>query len=456
MPDPRGRLPAVHALLAEAAQAGLLQTAPRQVVVDAIRATLAAARAAHREAPSDGWVAEVARRLAAQERMSLTRVVNATGVVLHTNLGRAPLARSARAALERAAGYSTLEYDADAGERGSRQVHVRALLTQVTGAQDGIVVTNAAAALLLVVNTLADQGETIVSRGELVEIGDGFRLPEIIRKSGSVLVEVGTTNRTRLLDYQRAISPRTRAVLKVHRSNFRLEGFTSEATVAELVGAMGAREIPVVHDVGSGLLVSLEPHGLSGEPLVQDSVAAGALVVFSGDKLLGGPQAGIIVGPAELVAGVARNPLYRALRPDKSTIAALEATLAHYRDPASALQEIPALAMLTIDAATLKRRAGRLRKRLGAGALIPGSSSVGGGAFPGAELPTTLIALEPSSCDAFLAALRRHDPPVIARAHEGKVVLDVRTIADDEFDIVADAASQASSPENGSPQRTQR
>ena len=443
MPDSRGRLPAVHALLAEAERAGLLQTAPRQVVVDAIRAALAVARGANREVPEDGWLAEVSRRLAEEERPSLTRVVNATGVVLHTNLGRAPLARSARAALERAAGYSTLEYDRDAGERGSRQAHLRGWLTQVTGAQDGIVVTNAAAALLLAVNALAHQGETIVSRGELVEIGDGFRLPEIIGQSGSVLVEVGTTNRTRLADYERSLSPRTRAVLKVHRSNFRLEGFTSEATIAELVQAMRARAIPVVHDVGSGLLMNLEPYGLSGEPLVQDSVAAGALVVFSGDKLLGGPQAGIIVGPAELVAGIARHPLYRALRPDKSTIAALEATLAHYRDPASALHEIPTLAMLTADSRTLKRRAARLRKRLGAGALIPGSSSVGGGAFPEATLPTTLVALAPDSCDTFLAALRRHEPPVIARAHEGKVVLDVRTIADDEFDLVADAVKQA-------------
>jgi L-seryl-tRNA(Ser) seleniumtransferase len=443
MTEPRSRIPAVHALLAQAERAGLLQTAPRQVVVDAIRATLAAARGGTIQVPADGWVAEVSRRLAAQERPSLVRVVNATGVVLHTNLGRAPLAPSARAALERAAGYSTLEYDAGAGERGSRQAHVRGLLTRVTGAEDGLVVTNAAAALFLVINALADQGETLVSRGELVEIGDGFRLPEIIGKSGSVLVEVGTTNRTRLADYERAISPRTRAVLKVHRSNFRLQGFTSEASPAELVQAMSARAIPVVHDVGSGLLVNLEPYGLAGEPLVQESVAAGAVVVFSGDKLLGGPQAGLIVGPSAVVSDLARHPLYRALRPDKSTVAALEATLAHYRDPTSALRDIPTLAMLTADAAQLKRRAARLRKRLGAGTLILGSSSVGGGAFPEATLPTTLVALDVESCDALLAALRRHDPPVIARAHEGKVVLDVRTIADDEFDIIADAVRQA-------------
>src|SRR5574341_646979 len=294
MADRRSRLPAVHLLLAEAERAGLLETTPRQVVVDAIRATLAATRSANRDAPDGGWLADVSRRLAAQERPSLERVINATGVVLHTNLGRAPLAAGARAALERAAGYSTLEYDPEAGERGSRQAHVRDLLRQVTGAEDGLVVTNAAAALLLVVNALADQGETIVSRGEMVEIGDGFRLPEILRKSGSALIEVGTTNRTHLADYLHAVGPRTRVVLKVHRSNFRLEGFTSEVAVAELVAALSAREIPVIHDLGSGLLLSLEPFGLRGEPLVQDSVRAGALVLFSGDKLLGGPQAGVI------------------------------------------------------------------------------------------------------------------------------------------------------------------
>ena len=429
----------MHLLLAEAERAGLTATTPRQVLVDAIRATLAQARSTNHDAPDGGWLAEVSRRLTAQERPSLRRVINATGVVLHTNLGRAPLAAPALEALERAGGYSTLEYDPEAGERGSRQAHIRDLLRQVTGADDGLVVTNAAAALLLVVNALADRGETIVSRGELVEIGDGFRLPEIIGKSGSGLIEVGTTNRTHLADYLHAVSPRTRAVLKVHRSNFRLDGFISEVTVTELVAALAAREIPVIHDVGSGLLLSLEAYGLRGEPLVQDSVRAGALVLFSGDKLLGGPQAGVIVGPGGLVHRCARDPLYRALRPDKSTIAALEATLACYRDPEAAVRVIPALAMLAAGPAELRRRAVRLKRKLSTGELIPGSSSVGGGAFPQATLPTTLVALAVPSCDDVLAALRRHDPPVIARAHEGKVVLDVRTIADDEFDAVADA-----------------
>lgn len=443
MTDRRSRLPAVHLLLAEAERAGLMRAAPRQVLVDAIRASLAATRQADRDMPEGGWLADVSRRLAVQERPSLQRVINATGVVLHTNLGRAPLAAAARAALERATGYSTLEYDPEAGERGSRQAHVRDVLRQVTGAEDGLVVTNAAAALLLAVNALADQGETIVSRGELVEIGDSFRLPEIIRKSGSALIEVGTTNRTHLADYLQAVSPRTHAALKVHRSNFRQQGFTAEVAVAELVAALASREIPVIHDVGSGLLLSLERLGLRGEPLVQDSVRSGALVLFSGDKLLGGPQAGLIVGPAGLVARCARNPLYRALRPDKTTIAALEATLTAYRDPDAAVRVIPALAMLAADPAELRRRAGRLKRKLKTGELVPGASSVGGGAFPEAALPTTLVALTVPSCDGFLAALRRHDPPVIARAHEGKVVLDVRTIADEEFDLVAHAVGQA-------------
>lgn len=451
MSDPRSRLPAVHALLDEAAQAGLLERASRAAVTEAIRATLAHARQTGASVPEDGWLAAVARRLAAQERPSPVRVINATGVVLHTNLGRAPLARAALEALERAYGYSTLEYDPEAGERGSRQAHVRALLSQVTGAEDGLVVTNAAAALLLAVNTFADRGETLVSRGELVEIGDGFRLPEIVAKSGSILVEVGTTNRTRLEDYERALSPRTRLVLKVHRSNFRLSGFTSEVGVADLVEAMRPREIPVLHDVGSGLLVNLEPFGLSGEPLVPDSVRAKAVVVCSGDKLLGGPQAGILLGPRSLVAALGRNPLYRALRPDKSTIAALAATLALYRDPGTALAEVPALAMITADAATLRRRAARLKRRLGTGELVRGSSSVGGGAFPEAALPTTLVALEVASCEAFLAALRRHEPPVIARAAQGRVVLDVRTIRDAEFDEVARAVSEARAAQAASP-----
>ncbi|MBI3982213.1 MAG: L-seryl-tRNA(Sec) selenium transferase [Gemmatimonadetes bacterium] len=443
MTDRRTRLPAVHALATEAARSGVGVEAPRAVVVAAIREVLAAARAAGGEPPPDGWMAAVSRRLALRERPSLTRVINATGVVLHTNLGRAPLAAAATTALAEAAGYSTLEYDLEDGTRGSRQDHVRDLLCEITGAEHGLVVINAAAALLLTLNTLADGGETIVSRGELVEIGDAFRIPDILAKSGTVLVEVGTTNSVRRRDYEAALSPRTRSVLKVHRSNFQVTGFTGEAALADLVDAMRPRGIPVVHDAGSGLLLNLEPWGLRGEPLVPASVAAGAVVVFSGDKLLGGPQAGIVVGPRDPIERAARNPLFRALRPDKGTIAALEATLRLYRDPDAALRDIPALAMLTADASALRRRARRLARLIGQATTIPGSSSVGGGAFPEADLPTTLVALEPTSCDGFLAALRQHQPPVIARAAEGRVLLDVRTIADAEFAIVAEAIRKA-------------
>ncbi|HWP38176.1 MAG TPA: L-seryl-tRNA(Sec) selenium transferase [Gemmatimonadales bacterium] len=443
MTDRRTRIPAVHALAADAARAGIGAGVPRPVLVAAIREVLADARARGGEPPLEGWLTAISRHLALRERPSLTRVINATGVVLHTNLGRAPLAEPAIDAIKEAAGYSTLEFDLDEGARGSRQDHVRDLLRQLTGAEDALVTTNAAAALFLLLNTLADGGETIVSRGELVEIGDAFRIPEILARSGAVLVEVGTTNSVRRRDYDAALSPRTRCVLKVHRSNFRISGFTCDISLADLVAAMRPRGLPVVHDVGSGLFLSLERWGLTGEPLVPESAATGATVVFSGDKLLGGPQAGIVVGPREVVTQAARNPLFRALRPDKATIAALEATLRLYRDPEGAVRAVPVLAMLTADPATLRRRARRLARMITGAATVPGSSSVGGGSFPEADLPTTLVALEAASCDAFLAALRRHEPPVIARATEGRVVLDVRTIADAEFQAVASAVRSA-------------
>ncbi|NIM50244.1 MAG: L-seryl-tRNA(Sec) selenium transferase [Gemmatimonadales bacterium] len=443
MNDRRRSLPAVSTLLEQAVDAGLTTRAPRSVVVDAIRATLQQARQRSGEPPPEGWLAAVEQRVIEQSRRSLRRVVNATGVILHTNLGRAPLARAARQAVDAALGYSALEFDVAAGTRGSRQAHTRSLLQQLTGAEDALVVVNAAAAVFLVLNTLAGGGETLVSRGELVEIGGRFRIPEILSKSGSILVEVGTTNRTRLRDYELAISPRTRLILKVHRSNFQLTGFVTEASTAELVALGRVRGIPVVHDVGSGLLISLEEYGLGGEPLVQHSVVAGATVVFSGDKLLGGPQAGIIVGPRDVVSRAGGNPMARALRPDKTTLAALEATLALYRDPERALAEIPALTMLTAEPRALKRRARRLARRIPGAHTAPGTSAVGGGAFPGCELPTTLVTVAVESCEAFVGALRQHDPPVIARTSEDRVVFDVRTLGDDEVAVVAEAVRQA-------------
>jgi L-seryl-tRNA(Ser) seleniumtransferase len=451
MNDRRRALPSVNALLAEVHSAGVAGSVSRAAVVDAIRAALQEARLSGGGPPADGWIAVVSRRLSEATRPSLSRVINATGVVLHTNLGRAPMADAARDAVADALHYSTLEFDLTEGSRGSRQSHTRELLCDLTGAEDALVVNNAAAALMLVLSACADGGETIVSRGELVEIGGAFRIPEILARSGTVLIEVGTTNRTRLSDYALAISPRTRILLKVHRSNFQMTGFVSEATVEDLAVLGRDRGIPIVHDVGSGLLVSLERFGLRGEPLVTESVAAGATTVFSGDKLLGGPQAGIIVGPADVVGRIAQSPLARALRPDKITFAALEATLRLHRDPGRALSEIPTLAMLTADPADLKRRARRLARRIPGARTTAGASAVGGGAFPEAVLPTTLVVLETDRSDDVLAALRTANPPVIARTVSDRVVLDVRTIRDDEFAAVADAVRAIGW--NGSPGR---
>jgi len=435
------RLPPVHTLLTEAEAAGI--DAPREVLRDAVRAVLDAARMQGGPPPRDGWLAAIAAAVAAAGRPSLVPVINATGVILHTNLGRAPLAREARDAVARALGYSTLELDLEAGTRGSRQGHVSGLLTELTGAEAALVVNNAASALLLALSALASGGETIVSRGELVEIGGAFRIPEILARSGSVLTEVGTTNRTRLRDYALAVSPRTRLLLKVHRSNFLQSGFVAEAGVTELVGLGAGHGIPVVQDVGSGLLVSLERFGLRGEPLVTDGVAAGATVIFSGDKLLGGPQAGIVAGPTAIVEVLASHPLARALRPDKTIFAALEATLRLYRDPERARRAVPTLAMLTEAPESLRRRARRLARKLPGSTLEAGSSAVGGGAFPQCALPTTLVCLSAASCEELLARLRANSPPVLARSAEGRVVLDVRTIAADEFAAVAEAVRAA-------------
>jgi L-seryl-tRNA(Ser) seleniumtransferase len=443
MSDSRRTLPAVNHLLDEAQRAGLLDEAPRQLVLACIRTVLEQARQdpANRR-PAD-WLPEIRAELELRRRPSLVGVVNATGVIIHTNLGRAPLATAAREAAEAAYRYSTLEFNLERGERGSRQSHLRDLLKETTGAEDGLVVTNAAAAVLLALNSLAEGGETIVSRGELVEIGGAFRIPDIMARSGSILVEVGTTNRTRIRDYALALSPRTRLLLKVHQSNFRTVGFVEEAAIEDLTDFGRARGIPTVHDVGSGLLVDLSEWGLTGEPRVQNSVAAGATVVFSGDKLVGGPQAGIVVGPAEVVAQLARNPLARALRPDKMIIGALEATLALYRDRELARTEIPTLAMLTCDPEQLQRRAASLSQQIPGSSTRPGISTVGGGAFPEVGLPSTLVSLVVESADGLLAELRRHDPPIIARAGDGAVLFDVRTLLDDELPIVAAAVRDA-------------
>jgi L-seryl-tRNA(Ser) seleniumtransferase len=376
-------------------------------------------------------------QLTAQFRGSLRAAVNATGVIIHTNLGRAPLAAAAVERLARIAhGYSNLEYDIAAGIRGSRTVHAEQLLTALTGAEAAIVVNNNAAATMLILAGLAAGREVIISRGELVEIGGGFRVPDVLAQSGAVLREVGTTNRTRIADYRAAIGPRTAMVLRVHPSNFRIEGFTERPALDDLVAAAHLSEIPLIEDLGSGCLSA----SIAWEPSVQSSIAAGVdLVCFSGDKLLGGPQAGIIVGKKALVDVLRSHALMRALRVDKLTLAALEGTLLEYLGGREA-QTIPVLRMIGLAAETIEVRARAVAERVaGAGwkvTLISGSSTIGGGSAPGVELATVLLAIDRAglSPDDLEARLRALDPPVIARIADGKVVLDLRTVdpADDE------------------------
>jgi L-seryl-tRNA(Ser) seleniumtransferase len=377
-------------------------------------------------------------------------VLNATGVVLHTNLGRAPLAPSAIQAIEAVAGgYSTLEYDLHAGARGHRADHCRTLLSELTGAQDAVVINNAAGALVLALNTVANGTRVLISRGELIEIGGAFRIPEIMEKSGAILHEVGTTNRTHLEDYRRGLEAGAAAVLTVHRSNFEQLGFVHTPSPQELAALAHEFDVPYLYDVGSGLFVDLADAGLTGEPLVPQAVATGAdLVLFSGDKLLGGPQAGCLVGTHEIIPRCRRNPLARALRADKMTLAGLEATLALYRDPARARAEIPVLAMLTCPADILERQARQLASWIASEwrpIIAPGQSAVGGGSFPQATLPTWLVVLDPGSIgsDGLALRLRLGNPSIVTRVHEGKVVLDPRTLPEHALDRVAAALNDA-------------
>ena len=448
--DPRRALPSVNALLELPGVDGLLSRAPRSAVVDAARAALDAARSTN-VVPRDNaaWIEAIERQLTRIVRPSLRPVINATGVVLHTNLGRAPLAETAIAAIGRVArGYSNLEYDIESGSRGSRYAHCAALLRELTGAQDAVVVNNCAAALVLALNTLADGKDAVISRGELIEIGGSFRIPEIMERSGARLAEVGTTNRTHAEDYRRALGKGTSgAVLKVHRSNFAIEGFVAEASVAELQPIASAAGVPIVHDLGSGLLLSLESIGLTGEPTARDALRAGAtLVTMSGDKLLGGPQAGIIVGDAKVVAALRRNPLARSYRVDKLTLAALEATLALYREPARAMREIPVLAMLGASVDTLRARAWAIIDTIqGRGTkpqIVDNDASVGGGAFPTARIPSIAMAFA-DDATALEQRLRLGEPSVVGRVSDEKLLIDLRTVPprDDDLLIAALAAA---------------
>ncbi|MBM3679684.1 MAG: L-seryl-tRNA(Sec) selenium transferase, partial [Actinobacteria bacterium] len=388
--------------------------------------------------------ARALEELAAADRPSLRRVINATGVIVHTNLGRAPLAeRAIGQAIEAAAGYSTLEYDVATGARGSRQSHLVDVLSRLTGAESALVVNNNAAAIMLALAALAEGRDVLVSRGELVEIGDGFRIPDVLARSGARLREVGTTNRTHLADYERAIGPETAAILRVHQSNFRVVGFTGLPSLRDLGGLARASAIPLIDDLGSGALVALA----HDEPTPQQSLAAGAsLVCFSGDKLLGGPQAGIVVGEAALVERLRRHPLQRALRADKLTLAALEGTLQLYLDPERARREIPVLRMLAEDAPAVRARAERLLALVG-GAVEETVARVGGGALPLAELPSFACAVEEELADV----LRAGEPPVIALRRDGRTLLDVRAVTDAEVEEISAAvgAARAAVPSPG-------
>ena len=383
-------------------------------------------------------------------RYRLRRVINATGVILHTNLGRAPLCREAiERVVEVARGYSNLEYNLEKGERGLRYDHVRGLLCALTGAEDALVVNNNAAAVLLVLNALSEGREAIVSRGELIEIGGEFRIPDVMEKSGARLREVGTTNRTRLSDYEKAIGPETGIILKVHTSNFRIMGFTEEANLTSLIVLGKKHHLPVVDDLGSGCFVELDRHGLEREPTVRDCLDAGAdVVTFSGDKLLGGPQAGLILGKRAMIEQIRKNPLNRALRIDKMTLAALEATLVKYLRPAEALTDLRVLRALTEPVAEVRKRAKRLavmiRRALPEGTdirLVSGVSMAGGGSLPTREIPTVLIGLRFAnlSAAALESRLRRNETPVIVRVADDRALLDLRPVDPGEVAEIRDA-----------------
>ena len=436
-------------LLHQPAIQELFGIAPRGAVVAAVRESVEAART-RRAGPPERWEEDVRERLARRAGSSLVPVLNATGVVLHTNLGRAPLAVPAIQAMTAVAGgYSSLELDLPSGTRGSRNDHCRDLLRTTTGAEDGLAVNNAAGALVLALNALAEGRDVAISRGELIEIGGSFRIPDIMAKSGARLHEVGTTNRTHPDDYRRALDSGVAAILTVHRSNFEQRGFVASPAPAALASIAEEAGIPYLYDVGSGLLADLVPWGLTGEPRVSEAVAAGAgLVLFSGDKLLGGPQAGCLVGRADLVARCRTNPLARGLRADKLTLAALAATLALYQDPENAIRTIPVLTMLTLHQGELSRRASRLAALCPEAVraqTLPGESAVGGGSFPGAVLPTTLVALEAGSLgpDGLALRLRLGEPPLVVRVAADRVLLDPRTLPEDAFPTVARAIEQA-------------
>ncbi len=453
------KIPRVDEILSRPEMVDLLKVYSRNVIVEAIRKGLRQLREDllrrkdFSQFGDDFFSFErlypiFQKEVALQIQPRLRQVINATGVVIHTNLGRAPLHPSAlKHLMDISKTYSNLEYDIEFGKRGSRYTHVEEILCRLSGAESALVVNNNAGAVLLVLNTLAEGKEVIVSRGELVEIGGAFRIPDVMKRSGASLREVGTTNRTHLNDYQKAIVAQTALLLKVHTSNFRVMGFASEVSLEDLVQLGKQHQLPVVHDLGSGCLIDLTQYGLEREPTVQEMIRTGVdAITFSGDKLLGGPQAGIILGKKKWLDLLKTNPLTRALRIDKLTLAALESTLLLYLDEKKAMEEIPTLRMLSLDTKKLKRRGRRLQKRLEGITnqkitltLREDVSQVGGGALPLQELPTMVMALGPSdfSVNQLEENLRRGDPPIISRISKEELILDMRTVFDEEVPLLA-------------------
>lgn len=429
-----------------------LLTEASRTVLDGIREAILAAKDEMSlediKTGTDELVSLVEKEVEERMQTSFRRVINATGVVVHTNLGRSLLSKAALEALATAgANYNNLEFNLEDGSRGSRQAHLVKLLCELTGAASALVVNNNAAAVLLALTAHARGMEVIVGRGQLIEIGGSFRLPDVMAESGARLVEVGTTNKTYLEDYRGAITSETAMIMRAHPSNYSIVGFTAEAGIGELAGLVHEYELILLDDLGSGVSIDLSEHGLSYEPTIKRSLEEGAdLVCFSGDKLLGGPQAGIVLGRSDLIEAMARHPLARAVRVDKLTIAALEATLRHYLDPERAVSEIPTLAMLTAEPESLRKRARALAKKLAAkdafaAEVTEDVSRAGGGALPMEDLPTWVVAVtSPQHKTSTLEeALRKADPPVICRIRDDRIILDMRTVRDEEVSLIAEA-----------------
>jgi L-seryl-tRNA(Ser) seleniumtransferase len=452
MTSPFRDLPSVSRLLAHRRLRPLTSLMPEATVTELVRGQLDQARqaiaAGQQCPPTEVLVESILARADLLLRPTLRPVINATGVIIHTNLGRAPLSAEARAAMEAVSrSYSNLEFDLEEGERGSRLVHLEAVLCQITGAEAALAVNNNAAAVLLALTALCQGREVIVSRGQAVEIGGGFRIPEVMRQSGARLVEVGTTNRTYLRDYEEAIGENTAALLRVHASNFRVVGFAASTPLADMSRLARQHGLLLLDDIGSGCLMDTTQFGLAAEPTVQESLAAGAdLTFFSGDKLLGGPQAGIMVGRAELVDRLRRHPLARALRMDKGTIAALAGTAVHYLR-GEALQEVPVWQMISMPLEVVQRRARRWARAIGSAArILPGRSMAGGGSLPEESLPTRLVAIAPqdgASVTELARRLRLGQPAVVARIERDHLLLDPRTVLPDEDASLISAVTAA-------------